>query len=467
MTARDAEDPLADQVRERVPNLPRCAFVGQTPGERLDQAIHALGRLEQHGAAVGTRVFLVERGDEGLVEQIREQNSLWYRVRCHAGASVVAKRLYTLRLYHTEALVSLPESTPSRIIRASRPDRQLRRRSGSGSCGRSSGPPCSRSTAPGDTATSRNWYRDDTTAIDTYAAPNRSDTATIPATAHRNARGASKNDANTDRGTGRKRSDETVTGENWPFSVGHQNHETAPGHDPARPSEATNNRQSRRVSRGHQRGQRRLGRSLRPGAGRRLRRNRNKRRRRTGLNRGVISRVHHTRCGRRSTRARRSPGRRRGHFTIRKSTRRTTGRHRCRANSRGSRGGRSQHFTIGNSTRRTAGLRGHHGRAHRQGSRRRGRRRMHRRQTDNARSVGGLRRRPGAAVRRRRHARAVRRRLAHAPGKHLPNQIRAVHASGLALPLDPAHLLRRDREAQLPARIGAASRRRRVSFFHH
>ena len=50
MTARDAEDPLADQVRERVPNLPRCAFVGQTPGERLDQAIHALGRLEQDGA---------------------------------------------------------------------------------------------------------------------------------------------------------------------------------------------------------------------------------------------------------------------------------------------------------------------------------------------------------------------------------------------------------------------------------
>ena len=72
VTARDAEDPLADQVRERVPNLPRCAFVGQTPGERLDQAVHALGRLEQDGAAVGTRVLLVERGDEGLVEQIRK-----------------------------------------------------------------------------------------------------------------------------------------------------------------------------------------------------------------------------------------------------------------------------------------------------------------------------------------------------------------------------------------------------------
>ena len=59
-----------------MPNLPRCASIGQTQGERLDQAVHALGRLEQDGAAVRTRVFLIERGDEGLVEQIREQNSL-------------------------------------------------------------------------------------------------------------------------------------------------------------------------------------------------------------------------------------------------------------------------------------------------------------------------------------------------------------------------------------------------------
>ena len=89
---------------------------------RATGAIEELERARElraaEEAAVGTRVFLVERGDEGLVEQIPEQNSLWYRVRCHAGASVVAKRLYTLRLYHTEALVSLPESTPSRIIRA-------------------------------------------------------------------------------------------------------------------------------------------------------------------------------------------------------------------------------------------------------------------------------------------------------------------------------------------------------------
>ena len=32
----DAEDALADQVRERVPNLLRRALVAQAPGERLD-----------------------------------------------------------------------------------------------------------------------------------------------------------------------------------------------------------------------------------------------------------------------------------------------------------------------------------------------------------------------------------------------------------------------------------------------
>ena len=67
VAARDAEDPLADHVREGVPNLLRGAFVGQTSCERLDQAVHPLGRLEQHPAAVRACLLLVERGDEGLV----------------------------------------------------------------------------------------------------------------------------------------------------------------------------------------------------------------------------------------------------------------------------------------------------------------------------------------------------------------------------------------------------------------
>ena len=65
--------------------------VAQAPGERLDQPVHALGRLEQDRPAVGACLLLVELGEQWLVEQIREQNSLWHSVGRHAGASVVAK----------------------------------------------------------------------------------------------------------------------------------------------------------------------------------------------------------------------------------------------------------------------------------------------------------------------------------------------------------------------------------------
>ena len=66
-------------------------IVAQAPGDGLDQPVHALGRLEQDRAAVGACLLLVELGDQRLVEQIREQNSLWYSVGRHAGASVVVK----------------------------------------------------------------------------------------------------------------------------------------------------------------------------------------------------------------------------------------------------------------------------------------------------------------------------------------------------------------------------------------
>ena len=91
MAAGDAKDALADQVRERVPGLVRRPLVEQTPGERLDQAVDALGGLQQDRPAVGTGLLLVELGEQRLVKQIREQNSLWYRVGRHARASVVAQ----------------------------------------------------------------------------------------------------------------------------------------------------------------------------------------------------------------------------------------------------------------------------------------------------------------------------------------------------------------------------------------
>ena len=110
MAAGDAKYALADQVRERVPGLVRRPLVEQTPGERLDQAVDALGgRSAGSRPAVGTGLLLVEPGEQRLVKQIRELNSLWYSVGRHARASVVAQVVVNtaLAVDHTGALVSV------------------------------------------------------------------------------------------------------------------------------------------------------------------------------------------------------------------------------------------------------------------------------------------------------------------------------------------------------------------------
>ena len=61
-------------------------------GERLDQAVDALGCLQQNRPALGTCLLLVELRENGLGEHIGEQNSLCYSIR-HAGASVVVETL--------------------------------------------------------------------------------------------------------------------------------------------------------------------------------------------------------------------------------------------------------------------------------------------------------------------------------------------------------------------------------------
>ena len=71
--------------------LSGARLVEQTPGERLDQTVDALGGLQQNRPAVGTGLLLVELGEQRLVKQIREQNSLWYSVGRHTRASVVAQ----------------------------------------------------------------------------------------------------------------------------------------------------------------------------------------------------------------------------------------------------------------------------------------------------------------------------------------------------------------------------------------
>ena len=71
MTARDAEDPLPNQVPERVSNLRRRALVGETTGKPLDEAVHALRRLEKDGAAIRARLLAVH----AACRRLREQDS--------------------------------------------------------------------------------------------------------------------------------------------------------------------------------------------------------------------------------------------------------------------------------------------------------------------------------------------------------------------------------------------------------
>ena len=105
MAARDAEDPLPQQIRQRVADLAGLPVVDQTVGEPLDQPVLSLRRLQQNGSAIGSRMRLIERRDDRLREQIREQDSLWYRLGVQASASVVAKGLSAQPLCHTEAFV--------------------------------------------------------------------------------------------------------------------------------------------------------------------------------------------------------------------------------------------------------------------------------------------------------------------------------------------------------------------------
>ena len=58
-------------------------------------------------------MLLIERGDEGLGEQIGEQDSLGYRLGVHVKAPVVVESLSATAFYYAEAFVSLPKSVRS------------------------------------------------------------------------------------------------------------------------------------------------------------------------------------------------------------------------------------------------------------------------------------------------------------------------------------------------------------------
>lgn len=77
--AREAEDALREEIPHGMAHAGRVPSVAQDARQRVDQAQATVRGLEQDRAAVRTRVGLVEGGDEGLGNEIREENRLCYR----------------------------------------------------------------------------------------------------------------------------------------------------------------------------------------------------------------------------------------------------------------------------------------------------------------------------------------------------------------------------------------------------
>ena len=80
IAAGQSKDSLGQQILDGVPYFARLSIVDQAPREAVDQIVLALGGFQQDGPAVGTRVRLIEPGDEGTIEEVRKENSLWYRL---------------------------------------------------------------------------------------------------------------------------------------------------------------------------------------------------------------------------------------------------------------------------------------------------------------------------------------------------------------------------------------------------
>jgi hypothetical protein len=91
MAAGESIDALRQQILERVPHLPRLPIIDEAPGEALDQAVARLRGFEQDRPAIRTRVGLIKCRDQRFVEEVWEEDSLWYRFVAQSEASVVGK----------------------------------------------------------------------------------------------------------------------------------------------------------------------------------------------------------------------------------------------------------------------------------------------------------------------------------------------------------------------------------------
>jgi hypothetical protein len=103
---------LRDQIPQRVLDLSRLPFIHEAARKTVDQSVAFFRGFEQDRAAIGTRLRLIESRDEGLLEEVREENSLWYRVGAQADASVIEKALFCSTGFTTRRCLCFSRNRP-------------------------------------------------------------------------------------------------------------------------------------------------------------------------------------------------------------------------------------------------------------------------------------------------------------------------------------------------------------------
>ncbi len=90
ITAGNREHALRQQLAHAMIDLARLPCVAQTSSQSFNQSVAAIGRLQQHGSAIGTALPLIELDYGGLGKNLGEQQTRCRAIVNHAEASLVA-----------------------------------------------------------------------------------------------------------------------------------------------------------------------------------------------------------------------------------------------------------------------------------------------------------------------------------------------------------------------------------------
>src|SRR5271157_4736568 len=115
IAAGNREHALRQQLAQGVIDLAGLPPVSQTSGQRLDQSVAAVSRLQQDGSAIGTAIQLIELQHNWLSENLWEQQTLCRAIVRHAKAFLAITNTVSATNYKTR-LQSLCDSAISKKV---------------------------------------------------------------------------------------------------------------------------------------------------------------------------------------------------------------------------------------------------------------------------------------------------------------------------------------------------------------